>query len=111
MQRRGDFATAVRRGRRGASRRLVVHVSCTEDARPVVVGLVVSRAVGGAVERNQVKRRLRGLMRDELASLPDGALVVVRALPAAAGASSADLGADLRHALASARRDRSRCPR
>ncbi len=111
MQRRSDFATAVRRGRRGASRRLVVHLTCTDEAQPAVVGFVVSRAVGGAVERNQVKRRLRGLVRDELPSLPDGALLVVRALPPASGASSAELGSDLRSALSGARRDSARCRR
>jgi ribonuclease P protein component len=69
-----------------------------------VVGFVVSRAVGNAVARNTVKRRLRGLMAGEVGYLPDGALVVVRALPAAAGASSAELGRDLGLALASANR-------
>jgi len=38
-------------------------------------------------------------MRQRLASLPAGALVVVRALPASASASSAVLGADLDGAL------------
>lgn len=59
------------------------------------VGLVVSRAVGSAVVRNRVKRRLRELMRRRLASLPEGCLLVLRASPASAGASQADLAADL----------------
>lgn len=63
------------------------------------VGFVVSRAVGGAVTRNRVQRRLRHVVRSRLASLPVGALVVVRALPAAAAASSAELAADLDSAL------------
>jgi ribonuclease P protein component len=46
-----------------------------------------------------VQRRLRHLMRARLGALPGGALAVVRALPAAAGASSATLGADLDAAL------------
>jgi ribonuclease P protein component len=65
-----------------------------------VVGFVVSRAVGGAVVRNQVKRRLRHLARERLTSLPGSAVLVVRALPPAASASSAELGADLDRALA-----------
>jgi ribonuclease P protein component len=63
------------------------------------VGFVVSKAVGGAVVRNQVKRRLRHLARERLSSLPGSAVLVVRALPPAATASSADLGADLDRAL------------
>ena len=50
------------------------------------VGFVVSRAVGNAVVRNRVRRRLRHLVRDLLTDLPPGAVLVVRALPAAAGA-------------------------
>jgi ribonuclease P protein component len=59
------------------------------------VGFIVSRAVGSAVVRNRVKRRLRELMRRRLAWLPQGCLLVVRAHPAAAGARQADLAADL----------------
>jgi ribonuclease P protein component len=65
-----------------------------------VVGFVVSKAVGGSVVRNQVKRRLRHLARERLTSLPGSAVLVVRALPPAASASSAELGTDLDRALA-----------
>jgi len=64
------------------------------------VGFVVSRAVGNAVTRNVVKRRLRHLSRERLAGLPEGIETVVRALPASATASYAELGADLDRALA-----------
>jgi ribonuclease P protein component len=63
------------------------------------VGFVVSRAVGNAVVRNRVKRRLRHLVREHLASLPGSAVLVVRALPAATTASSLELGADLARCL------------
>jgi len=62
-------------------------------------GFVVSRAIGGAVERNLVRRRLRHLMRDRLTSLPAGTDVVVRALPGAATRSFGTLGVDLDRAL------------
>ena len=48
------------------------------------VGFVVSKAVGGAVTRNRVKRRLRHLVAHELEGTPVVRDVVVRALPAAA---------------------------
>lgn len=70
-------------------------------------GFVVSKAVGGAVVRNLVQRRLRHLMRDRLAGLPAGTDVVVRALPSAATRSYADLDADLTAALAAAVRPKS----
>jgi len=52
------------------------------------------------VVRNTVTRRLRGLVRDRLPGLPAGGSLVVRALPAAATASYAELGADLDACLA-----------
>lgn len=55
------------------------------------VGFVVSKAVGGAVVRTRVKRRLRAVLSDRLGLLPAGSLLVVRANPAAADASSAEL--------------------
>jgi len=67
---------------------------------------VVSKAVGGAVVRNRVSRRLRHLMAARLASLPSGARVVLRATPGAADATSTDLGADLDRGLRSALRGR-----
>jgi ribonuclease P protein component len=65
------------------------------DIRAPRAGFVVSRAVGGSVVRHRVVRRLRHLVADRIGSLPAGTRIVVRALPPAAGASSADLAADL----------------
>lgn len=101
LTRREDFAKAVRRGRRTARRTLVVHLARAgemDQAYPKV-GFVVARTVGGAVVRHRVQRQLRHLMRSRLDTLPPGALVVVRALPAAAGRDSVVLGDDLDAAL------------
>lgn len=59
------------------------------------VGLVVSKAVGPAVTRNLVKRRLRHLTRERLSSLPGSGMLVIRALPAAADLDYQQLGAEL----------------
>jgi ribonuclease P protein component len=63
------------------------------------VGFVVGRPVGGAVVRNQVRRRLQHLVAARLDQLPVGARLVVRATPDAAGRSSAALGDALDAAL------------
>ncbi len=60
-------------------------------AGPARVGFVVSKAVGNAVQRNLVKRRLRDILRTQVPRLPDGALAVVRALPPSQGAPYAEL--------------------
>jgi ribonuclease P protein component len=99
MRHPAEFRVTMRSGRRAGGPFLSGYLlSATdhvpEDARPKV-GFIVSRAVGSAVVRNRVKRRLRELMRRRLAWLPGGCLLVLRAHPAAAGARQADLAADL----------------
>ncbi|GAB7006534.1 ribonuclease P protein component [Nocardioides sp. AN3] len=97
------FASAVRRGRRSGSRTLVVHLETPSGDEGVRIGFVVSKAVGPAVTRNRVKRRLRHLAREQLSSsetrLPGSAVLVVRALPASADASYAELATDLARCL------------
>jgi ribonuclease P protein component len=63
------------------------------------VGFVVSKAVGAAVTRNQVLRRLRHLARERTALLPRESMVVVRALPGAAAASYDELARELDRCL------------
>lgn len=90
---------------------MVVHLLVDPDAGPEAgvgavagdvptqVGLVVSKAVGNAVHRNQVKRRLRHIAASHLPELPAGARMVVRALPASSGATYAELDRDLMGSL------------
>jgi ribonuclease P protein component len=78
---------------------MVVHLLLSDEAVPPRAGLIVSKAVGSAAARNTVKRRLRHLMREKMPQLPEGSMLVVRALPAAASADSATLGAELESAL------------
>ena len=63
------------------------------------IGLVVSKAVGGSVERNVVKRRLRHALRERIASLPDGSVLVVRAQATAGRTPYPELVADLDRCL------------
>ena len=104
------FVATIRRGRRAGRSTVVVHLAVPADpaSAPVTcgtgpegprVGLVVGKAVGNAVTRNQVKRRLRHVARGRVDALPGGSVLVVRALPPAAVASSAELGRDFDAAL------------
>ena len=108
------FRRAVRSGRRAGGAAVVTHVlaSAPHDDQvprePTRVGFIVSKAVGNAVVRNRVKRRLRHLIKDRLAALPAGSIVVVRALPGAADCTSSELGAEIDRCLLKAAR---RAPR
>jgi len=94
------FRRTVRGGRRAGSKTLVVHLLiATGDVAGTEVGFVVSKAVGNAVVRNRVKRRLRHVTRERLTTLPGSCMLVIRALPAAASSSSAELAADLDRCL------------
>lgn len=96
----GDlFRDTTRQGRRHGTPRLVVHAWDGGTTEGPLVGFVVSKAVGNAVVRNRVKRRLRHLTRERLSMLPGSVVVVVRALPASADADSAQLAADLDRCL------------
>ena len=98
MRRGAEFALTVRTGTRAGRPGVVGHLlvrAAPYEQEPARVGFVVSRAVGPAVTRNRVKRRLRELMRGYLQLLPGGSLLVVRANAAAAHASQPDLNSDL----------------
>jgi ribonuclease P protein component len=88
-----DFQRTTRRGVRVGRPTLVVHAARIPDDALTGAsagrsaprfGFVVNGAVGNAVIRNRVKRRLRHLAAAHLAGTPAGIDIVVRALPRAA---------------------------
>lgn len=98
-----DFSATMRQGTRSGRATVVVYLKQTGDASSMA-GFAVSKAVGGAVIRNRVKRRLRAIMRDLLPTLPDGSAVVIRALPRSAEVDFDRLRRDVAESLVSARR-------
>ena len=59
VTRSGDFDSVYRRGISAAGRHLVVYAFHRGEDDPPRLGLSVGKRVGGAVERNRVKRVLR----------------------------------------------------
>jgi ribonuclease P protein component len=94
-----EFRTTVRAGRRCGGPLLTVHLASSTETDAARVGFVTSKAVGSAVVRNRVKRRLRELARTDLPSLPAGSRLVVRAQPAAGTSSYAELRGEFRRCL------------
>lgn len=103
LTRSEDFRQVTRQGRRAAGRRLVVHAmlapELVQTSSSPRIGFVVSKAVGNSVVRHRVARRLRHVVRERLGTLPGGSALIVRALPSAANASSAEFRQDFDVAL------------
>ena len=92
-----DFRATMKLGRKVSSAHLVLYLKRVPGDAQARFGFVVGKIVGGAVQRNLVKRRLRSAIRQHistnhrqslasgpLALAPIGFDLVVRALPGAA---------------------------
>jgi len=81
LSRSAEFERVYRQGRSHANRFLVLYAFPRGEEEEPRVGLSVSRKVGGAVDRNRVKRLLREAFDARSEDLPAGHDVVVVARP------------------------------
>ncbi|MBV9091719.1 MAG: ribonuclease P protein component [Mycobacteriaceae bacterium] len=106
MRRSVEFGATVKHGVRVVQPDIVVHAQRVEgdDGIPGPrIGLVVSKAVGSAVERHRVARQLRHVARAVVGELNPADRVVIRALPSSRRAIPARLEQQLRDGLNAAR--------
>jgi ribonuclease P protein component len=90
LSRSRDFDAVYRHGRSVSSRFLVLYWFPQEEAASPRFGFSVPRSVGGAVERNKIKRQLREVWRARLDNVPAGndyVLIVRQGLPEAVTAN------------------------
>jgi ribonuclease P protein component len=92
LRRRADFEAIGRHGIARSTPLLVLRRMRT-DRSETRFGLSTPRTLGGAVQRNRVRRRLRALLRERVGDIGPGWDLLLIARPAAGDATYAELGA------------------
>jgi ribonuclease P protein component len=100
LSRSAEFERVYRESRSHGNRHLVLYAFPRGDAGGVRLGLTVPKQVGGAVERNKVKRLLREAFDAEGASVPPTHDVVIKARPDALELAEREGLAGIRSTLA-----------
>ncbi|UOR03441.1 ribonuclease P protein component [Leucobacter allii] len=77
----------------------ITHAVLRAPGHPARFGFIVSKAVGNAVTRNLLRRRMKTIAERRLQAGVAGVDIVFRALPACAEASFPDLEAELNRAM------------
>jgi ribonuclease P protein component len=76
----GDFARATKSGLRYSTANFVGYLYPTGVSQPARAGLIISKTIGGSVTRHRIARQVRHVLQESYSQLPEGSLVVVRAL-------------------------------
>jgi len=94
LNRAAEFAKVKAEGSTSHGKYLLLGSFQTGEDQPARIGLVTSRRVGGAVERNRVRRRLRELVRKSRPEIKPGLQLVIIARRAAVSVSFSELEQD-----------------
>ncbi|HYL10020.1 MAG TPA: ribonuclease P protein component [Candidatus Acidoferrales bacterium] len=94
LLRSAEFTAVYRGGRRRASAQLTAFVRANGLGHSRV-GISVKKALGGAVVRNRIKRRIREILRRNFSEIPSGWDIVIHPRSSAARAEFSALTAEL----------------
>jgi len=96
--RRAEYEAVYRDGRRRSSQQFTVFGRANGLGRSRF-GISVKKALGGAVVRNRIRRRIREILRLNDSEIPSGWDIVIHPRSSVARTRFAPLGAELVHLL------------
>jgi ribonuclease P protein component len=111
LLKRAEFERVYQNGRRHFSRNLTLFFLQRGEEKPGQlprVGFTVSRAMGGAVTRNRIRRRMREAARLNLRALPPAVDIVINPKKSALTTQFAALADEVRHAFETVTRNASK---
>ncbi len=94
-----DFRATMRRGKRVSSDHAIVYFAQRAGSEPARFGFVVAKTVGNSVTRNLMRRRLRAIGAELVATGCTATDIVVRALPGSEKLSWATLHGEITHSI------------
>lgn len=95
LLRSGEFERVYREGRRRSSKQFTVYARACSPEQPSRFGASVKRALGTAVVRNRIRRRIREIVRLHRGELPAGWDVVIHPRAPVAEAEFRELSEEL----------------
>jgi ribonuclease P protein component len=96
--RRIEYEAVYRSGKRRSSAQFVVFCRASAGS-PSRFGISIKKAVGNAVVRNRIRRRIREILRRNSSEIPSGWDLVIHPRPLVATADFATVSAELLNLL------------
>lgn len=87
-----DFGRATKSGARFSTQHFVGYLYPTNLDQPARAGLIIGKSAGGSVARHRIARKTRHVIAELYTQLPNGGLLVIRALN---GAYTADVKSEV----------------
>ena len=78
-----DFARVTKTGRRTTTNSLIGYFLIgdqNQSTKPAKLGLIIGKSVGNSVVRHRIARQVRHAVREQINNLPNGTMLVIRAM-------------------------------
>ena len=78
-----DFARVTKTGRRVTTNSLIGYFLTADQnqpQKPTRLGLIIGKSVGNSVVRHRIARQVRHAVREQINNLPNGTMLVIRAM-------------------------------